>query len=112
MYNFYVTTPLYFAGNRPPGAPSWGKAHKDFQRRYFNRWIHMDSCSQDLPYGRNRVDIDPAVKDAWGVPAARLTHRFSEADHRVAETVMDREVELLKEAGPSRCGATRIRRAA
>ncbi len=102
MYNFYATTPLYVVGNRPPGAPAWGKAHKDFQRRYFHRWIHMDSCSQDLPYGRNRVDLDPEVKDAWGVPVARITHAFSEADNRVAEAVMDREEQLLKEAGAIR----------
>ncbi len=30
---------------------------------------------EDLPYAGNRVDLDPAVKDARGAPVARVTYR-------------------------------------
>ena len=41
---------------------------------------------EDLPQARNRVDLDPAVRDAWGLPAGRVTyaphrHELAASDH-------------------------------
>ena len=33
---------------------------------------------EDLPQATNRVDLDPSVRDAWGLPAGRVTY----APHR------------------------------
>jgi choline dehydrogenase-like flavoprotein len=99
MYNYYCTLPIEFAWTRPPGEAAWGKAHKDFQRKYFHRYIHVGSNCQGLPQEKNSIDLDPNVRDAWGMPVARITHSWSDIDHRIANFVMDKGELLLKEAG-------------
>jgi gluconate 2-dehydrogenase alpha chain len=41
---------------------------------------------EDLPQASNRVDLDPAITDAWGLPAGRVTyaphrHELAASDH-------------------------------
>jgi choline dehydrogenase-like flavoprotein len=52
-----------------------------------------------MPQEANRVDLDPKLRDAWGMPVARITHSYMKTDHEVANFVMDKEELLLKEAG-------------
>ena len=99
IYNYYCTLPIEFAFTRPPGEARWGKAHKEFQRGYFHRFIHLGSNCQAMPQESNRVDLDPKVRDAWGMPVARITHSYAKVDHDIANFVMDKEEQLLKQAG-------------
>jgi choline dehydrogenase-like flavoprotein len=99
IYNYYCTLPIEFAGTRPPGEPLWGTAHKEFQRRYFRRYLHLGSNCQGLPQEANCVDLDPKVRDAWGMPVARITHSWMHVDYEIANYVMDKGEHLLKEAG-------------
>jgi choline dehydrogenase-like flavoprotein len=99
IYNYYCTLPIEFAGTRPPGEALWGKAHKDFQRKYFRRYLHLGSNCQGLPQEANCVDLDPSVRDAWGMPVARITHSWMKVDYQIADYVMDKGEILLKEAG-------------
>jgi choline dehydrogenase-like flavoprotein len=102
MYNYYCTLPIEFAWTRPPGEPLWGKTHKEFQRKNFHRYIHVGSNCQGLPQERNCIDLDPNVRDAWGMPVARITHSWSDIDHKIAEFVMGKGEILLKEAGATK----------
>ena len=52
-----------------------------------------------MPQEKNRVDLDPRVRDAWGMPAARITHSWTKVDYEVADFVMDKGEYFLKEAG-------------
>ena len=36
----------------------------------------MVAQTEDLPYPHQTIDLDPNVKDAWGLPAPRLTYDF------------------------------------
>jgi len=99
IYNFYVHHPVGFASRRPPGAARWGKAHKDFQRKYFNRFMQMNSDVSDLPVETNRVEIDPEIRDAWGIPALRVTHKFHRLDIENSEFIAARQREILNTAG-------------
>lgn len=102
IYNYYCTLPIGFARNRPPGEALWGEAHKEFQRKWFKRFVHLGSNCQAMPQERNRVDIDPQVRDAWGIPVARITHSWMPLDFKIANFVMGKEEQLLKEAGAIR----------
>jgi choline dehydrogenase-like flavoprotein len=50
----------------------------------------------------NRVDLDPEVKDSWGLPALRTTFREHEMDKRLYAYMRDRSEDLLKAAGAIR----------
>ncbi len=99
IYNYYCTLPIEFASTRPPGEATWGRAHKEFQKKYFYRYIHLGSNCQAMPQERNCVDLDPKVRDAWGVPVARITHSYAKIDYQIADFVMGKQEQLLKEAG-------------
>jgi len=45
------------------------------------------------------VTVDPAVKDHWGIPVARLCERVHPHDRQVIDFLADRAAELLREAG-------------
>ena len=72
LANEFIRLPYFFSGVRPPGAPAWGKTHKDFQRRYYKRSVAINGPVQEMPTFDRRVEVDPEVKDHWGIPVVRL----------------------------------------
>ncbi|ASW56857.1 GMC family oxidoreductase [Plantactinospora sp. KBS50] len=82
-----------------PGRPSWGGALKDADRDYFNYAMKIGAILHDMPRESNRVDLDPTVKDAWGLPVARITHRPHENDVRMSKWQVDKNAEILEVAG-------------
>ena len=51
-----------------PGRPAWGEAAKQSDIDYFRHSMKVGLCLHDIPVETNRVDLDPMVKDAWGLP--------------------------------------------
>jgi len=60
--------------NPPPGVPRWGAAYRDFFAKYYARHTAIAAQIEDLPYAHQTIDLDPNVRDAWGLPAPRLTY--------------------------------------
>ena len=56
-------------------------------------------CLHDLAVESNRVDLDPTVKDAWGVPVARITHKSHPNDLALAKWQLAKNSEILDAAG-------------
>ena len=53
----------------------------------------------DLPVETNRVDLDPNVKDAWGLPVARITHTPHANDFAQEKWQVAKNGEILEAAG-------------
>ena len=87
----------YYAGG--PAGSRWGKAAKDFIRKYFTHAVPVGSPGTGIPTETNRVDLDPAVRDAWGIPVVRTTHRVSPVDVRSSHFLRNRAIEILRAAG-------------
>ncbi len=102
LANEFISLPVRFAGRRPPGEARWGKAHKDFQRRYFTRTLEVQGPIQELPVADCRVQVDAKVKDAWGVPVPRLSGSKHRRDLDAAEMLSRNAEILLREAGATR----------
>ncbi|MED4599322.1 GMC family oxidoreductase [Paenibacillus validus] len=85
-----------------PGRPTWGKAAKDTDRELFNHSMKIGVLVNDLPRETNRVELDPEVKDAWGLPVARITHTAHPNDIRQGNWQVDKNIEILKAAGASK----------
>jgi choline dehydrogenase-like flavoprotein len=93
-------TPIGFAvGSLPPGTPRWGKDFKDALGHNFTRTMEVFSHATSLPLETNSFSLDPDLKDAWGLPALRLTYKDHPDDLRVARWLNDRALELLDTAG-------------
>jgi choline dehydrogenase-like flavoprotein len=52
-----------------------------------------------LPLASNRVDLDPDVKDDWGLPAMRITSTSHPDDIKSMEFFRQRSIEILEAAG-------------
>lgn len=52
----------------------WGSGFKDYLRT-FPRVVGMASILEDLPMESNTIDLDPEVRDKYGLAVPRITHR-------------------------------------
>ncbi|WP_214370828.1 GMC family oxidoreductase [Pseudonocardia sp. H11422] len=82
-----------------PGRPRWGQSLKDADRNYFNFAMKIGAILHDMPVESNRVDLDPTVKDAWGLPVARITHKPHANDVAMSKWQVDKNAEILQVAG-------------
>jgi choline dehydrogenase-like flavoprotein len=68
-----------------PNEPTWGSAWKKRAHAYFAQRIFAYGHLTSLPVSTNRVDLDPTVKDAWGLPAPRLTWKNHPNDEKLGK---------------------------
>jgi choline dehydrogenase-like flavoprotein len=99
LANEFIRLPIQFAGEAPPGTPRWGRAHKDFMRRFYRRNISVKGPTQDMPTWDSRVQLDPKVKDHWGLPVARLSGDRHPHTIEIADRQAERAAAWLREAG-------------
>jgi choline dehydrogenase-like flavoprotein len=99
LCNEFIRPPYGFSGMRPPGAPMWGKAHKDYQRRFFKRSISLRGPVQEMPVFDVRAQIDPSVRDHWGIPVVRLCGLRHPGDIETGRFIASRAEQWLREAG-------------
>jgi choline dehydrogenase-like flavoprotein len=93
-------TPVGFAmGALPPDTPRWGKGFKDTLRHNFNRTMEIFCHGTSLPLETNSFSLDPDLKDAWGLPALRLTYKDHPDDLKLSNWMFARALELLDAAG-------------
>jgi choline dehydrogenase-like flavoprotein len=93
-------TPASFAmGGLPPGTPAWGKEFKKALRQNFTRTLEIFCHGTSLPVETNSFSLDPDVKDAWGLPALRMTFRDHPNDLKMMSWMQERAMEILDAAG-------------
>jgi choline dehydrogenase-like flavoprotein len=96
-FEFY---PISFAlFGLPPDVPRWGAAYKKALAENFNRTVTIFSHTTCLPLESNTISLDPDVKDAWGLPALRVTYKSHPDDFKTLDFFSQRSLELLDAAG-------------
>ena len=65
-------------GDRQHTGVPWGADHHRSMRKTFQHTINMSTHGEDLPEESNRVELDPDVKDHFGMPAARIVYLYGE----------------------------------
>ena len=93
--------------NPPPGIPRWGAAYRDFLAKYYARHASMVAQTENLPYADQTIDLDPNVRDQWGLPAPRLTYDWRRPNELARVEFMLKKMEELGHA----MGATHVWRA-
>lgn len=99
LANEFIRMPYLFTGVRPPQAAGWGRAHKEFQRRYYKRHSAIQGPVQEIPVFHARVSVDPAQKDHWGIPVARLSGGRHPHDLKVGRHIAEKAERVLKQMG-------------
>jgi len=90
--------PIFWALLAPPLERSWGAEFKALLEA-MPRAMIVATHGTSLPLESNRIDLDPSVKDAWGLPAMRITYKDHPDDLKLAAFLQDRGVEIMEAAG-------------
>jgi choline dehydrogenase-like flavoprotein len=92
--------PISFAlSGLAPDAPRWGREYKEMFTTYFSRTMTLLAHTSSLAQWKNTVTLDPETKDAWGLPALRITFDHHADDIAAMKWVMSKQIELLQAAG-------------
>ena len=78
-----------FPGQRARSTPGFGAAYKKRVRDYAGAFISMGGFGEVLPRYENRVELDPAVKDRWGIPVLRFNYRFGDNEKKMADDMAE-----------------------
>jgi gluconate 2-dehydrogenase alpha chain len=82
----------------PPNVPRWGTAYRDFLAQYYTRHAAMVAQTENLAYPDQMIDLDPNVRDAWGLPAPRLTYDWRRPNERARVEFMQKKMEEIGRA--------------
>src|SRR5256886_12566135 len=59
---------------------SYGVKLREDVRRYYGSFVHFDGRGEMIPNEHSYCEIDPSVKDKWGIPVLRFHWRRLEAE--------------------------------
>jgi choline dehydrogenase-like flavoprotein len=82
----------------PPDAPRWGGEFKKLFETYFNRTMMLMSHTTSLAQAKNNISLDPDMKDAWGLPAVRVTFDYHPDDVATMKWILAKQLEILEAA--------------
>jgi choline dehydrogenase-like flavoprotein len=80
-------------------AKGFGSNYKKQVRDYAGAFIDMGGFGEVLARYENYVDIDPEVKDKWGIPALRFHYKFGDNEKKMAADMSDAAREMFEQAG-------------
>ncbi len=98
-YRFDVTPIQFATDGLPPKAPKWGKEYKRWIAQTYTRTVLCFGHTTSLPVASNSISLDPILKDAWGVPAIRMTYADHPQDLKLYKYFAERSEELLHASG-------------
>ncbi len=102
LANEFIRLPIHFMSSKPPSVPRWGKAHKDYMRQYYKRAITVMGPTQEMPVWDSRVQLDPKVRDGWGIPVARLSGNRHPHTIEIGNAMAEKAKAWVETAGASR----------
>jgi gluconate 2-dehydrogenase alpha chain len=81
------------------GKPAWGSAWKAFVKENADRTNTAYLQKTTLPYEDNYLDLDPDVKDSFGLPVVRITGEFKDNEKSVALFMHEKMEQWYRAAG-------------
>ena len=82
----------------PPGIPRYGAAYRDWYAKYFASHMSVGLQIEDLPYLNQTIDLDPDVRDAWGLPAPRITYDWRRPNELKSVAFLSKKIEDIGKA--------------
>jgi choline dehydrogenase-like flavoprotein len=100
--DFVMTPAAFFANALPPGQRRWGHDTKDFMRHAYSRVLQVKGPVHEVPDPACRVELDPTVKDQWGLAVARLSGVVHAETMRTVAFIRDRAEVWIRSSGATR----------
>jgi choline dehydrogenase-like flavoprotein len=98
-YRFDLPPTQFPSAYLPPKSPTWGKEFKRLVAHNYNRTVVCFGHTSSLPVPTNSISLDPTLKDAWGVPAIRMTFQDHPQDLKLYKYFAQKGDEMLKASG-------------
>lgn len=102
LCNEFIRLPIQAINDLPPGVRGWGREHKQFFRDSYRRTVGLRGPTQEIPVFDARVQVDPKVKDHWGIPVPRMSGGKHPHTLEIAAAMARKAELILKEAGATR----------
>ena len=99
--------PIQYGREGPHHAPKWGAGYKHALREQANRNMILSNFVTQLPLEANRVNLKPDLKDAWGLPAMRITMAGQPDDIQSMESFSRSQSRFFRPRGRPQCGRSR-----
>lgn len=90
------------SGALSPDAPQWGQAYKDYIKKYGIRYAGLIAQNPQLPYDANFLELDPNVKDQYGVPVIRIHYDGFDNEKKSGTYLQDKMEPILKQMGATK----------
>ena len=87
--------------------PGFGAEYKKKVRDYAGALFSYGGFGEVLPRYENYVEIDPNLKDTWGVPVLRFNYKFGDNEKKMAEDMYNTGREMFEAAGFEVTSATK-----
>ena len=78
---------------------SYGRKLKEDARRYYGSFVNFDGRGEMIPNEESYCEIDPAVKDNWGIPVLRFHWKWSEHETRQAAHMQNTFEQIIEAMG-------------
>jgi choline dehydrogenase-like flavoprotein len=102
LCNEFIRLPYQFVRMGAPGVPRWGLAFKEWTRQAYRRTICVMGPTQEMPLYDSRVQLDPRVRDRFGIRVARISGTRHPHTLEISRAMAGHADAWLKEAGAIR----------
>src|SRR5918912_1961393 len=98
-YGFEGSSGTQMVPDNARDTPGFGAAFKKTVRDYAGAYIEMGGFGEVLPRYENYVDLDPVMKDRWGIPVLRFHYKFGDNEKKMCADMADAAQEMFEQAG-------------
>jgi choline dehydrogenase-like flavoprotein len=88
-------------------APGFGAGFKKTVRDHAGAFISMGGFGEVLSRYENYMDLDPEMKDRWGIPVLRFHYQFGDNERRMCEDMAVTAREMFEQGGIEVVGVDR-----
>ena len=99
LANEFIRLPIHLLGMLPPGTPRWGIDHKNAMRKLYLHTVTVQGPTQEMPVWDSRVQLDPRVKDRWGIPVLRISGSRHPHTIEIGKAMAEKAALWLRGAG-------------
>ncbi len=98
-FEFEMSAGFGMGAGGSQGGKVFGEAYKRDVKEWYGTGVSASASGEGLWNPNNFVDLDPEVKDIWGIPAARISMEFGENERAMTKEIVEWGVRLIEAAG-------------